>query len=203
MSTTDPPVSLRIEQARRNEPGALGGLLEGYRNYLRLLARTGLSAALKRREDPSDVAQGALLKACQHFDQFRGATEEELTGWLRSILGRHLKDLTRRYRAQRREAAREQSLDGILTQSGHGLGALLAARGNSPSQSVERRDLGVLLSDALAELREASREVIILHNLEELDWKQVAARMGRTVGAVRMLWARALKELQPILAAHL
>ena len=47
--------------------------------------------------------------------------------------------------------------------------------------------LGVVLSDALAELGEDHREVIVLHHLEGLGWDEVARRMGRTAGAVRML----------------
>ena len=61
-----------IEDARRDEPGALDRLLESYRNYLRLVARAGISPALRGKADPSDLVQEALLKAHQHFDQFQG-----------------------------------------------------------------------------------------------------------------------------------
>ena len=37
--------------------------------------------------------------------------------------------------------------------------------------------------------------MIILRNLEGLRFDEVAARMGRSAGAVRMLWARALERL--------
>src|SRR5262250_1219739 len=88
-----------IERARRDEPGALDRLLASYRNYLRLLARTGLDAALRGKADPSDLVQEALLKASQHFGQFRGAGDAELAGWLRQILARCLADFARRFRA--------------------------------------------------------------------------------------------------------
>jgi len=61
----------------------------------------------------------------------------------------------------------------------------------------------VVLSDALAQLSEDHREVIVLHHLEGLDWDEVARRMGRTAGAVRMLWTRALKQLQPLIDEQL
>jgi RNA polymerase sigma-70 factor (ECF subfamily) len=188
-----------IERARRAEPGALDRLLDAYRNYLRLLARTGLDVSLQGKADPSDLVQDALLRASQRFDQFRGATDAELAGWLRQILARCLADFVRRYRTGGRRAGREQSLDQLLDRSSQALERILAADGASPSASAERRDLGVVLSDALAELSEDHREVIVLHHLEGLGWDEVARRLGRTPGAVRMLWTRALKELRPLI----
>src|SRR5512136_146681 len=91
-----------IAQAQRAEPGALDRLLASYRNYLRLLARTGLDASLQGKADPSDLVQDALLKASLRFGQFRGGTDAEMAGWLRQILARCLSDFVRRYRTEAR-----------------------------------------------------------------------------------------------------
>jgi RNA polymerase sigma-70 factor (ECF subfamily) len=192
-----------IERARRDEPGALDRLLDAYHNYLRLLARTGLDASLQGKADPSDLVQEALLHAVQRFGQFRGATDAELAGWLRQILARCLADFVRRYRTKGRRAGREQSLDDLLARSSQAMERVLATGGGSPSSSAQRRDLGVVLSDALAQLSDDHREVIVLHHLEGLGWDEVARRLGRTEGAVRMLWTRALKQLRPLIDEHL
>jgi RNA polymerase sigma-70 factor, ECF subfamily len=192
-----------IERARRAEPGALDRLLDSYRNYLRLLARTGIDASLQGKADPSDLVQDALLKASVCFGQFRGTTDAELAGWLRQILARCLADLVRRYGTGGRRAGREQSLDQLLGRSSQAMERIVAADGPSPSSSAARRDLGVVLSDALAELGEDQREVIVLHHLQGLGWDDVARRMGRTPGAVRMLWTRALKQLRPLIDERL
>lgn len=188
-----------IERARCDQPGALDRLLDSYRNYLRLLARTGLDASLQGKADPSDLVQDALLKASLRFGQFRGTTDAELAGWLRQILARCLTDFVRRYRTGGRRVGREQSLDQLLNRSSQALERVLATDGTSPSLSASRRDLGVVLSDALAELTEDHREVIVLHHLEGLGWDDVARRMGRSAGAVRMLWTRALQQLRPLI----
>ena len=192
-----------IERARHEEPGALDRLLDSYRNYLRLLARTGLDASLQGKADPSDLVQDALLKASLRFGQFRGSNDAELAGWLRQILARCLADFIRRYRTGIRRAGREQSLDRLLDRSSEAMGRVLAASGPSPSSSAARRDLGVVLSDALAQLSDDYREVIVLHHLEGLDWDEVGKRMGRSAGAVRMLWTRALKQLRPLIDERL
>jgi RNA polymerase sigma-70 factor (ECF subfamily) len=192
-----------IKRARHAEPGTLDRLLDSYRNYLRLLARTGIDISLQGKADASDLVQDALLKAAVRFDQFRGSTDAELAGWLRQILARCLADFVRRYRTGGRRAGREQSLDHLLDRSSQVLERIAAADGGSPSASAERRDLGVVLSDALAELGEDHREVIVLHNLEGLGWDEVARRMTRSAGAVRMLWTRALKQLRPLIDERL
>src|SRR5262245_13549915 len=191
----DTPIRRLIHSARQLDPAAVGRLLELYRNYLKLLARTEIDS-LRGKADPSDLVQETLLKAHQHFAQFRGQTEAELTAWLRQILARSVADLVRRYRrAGSRSVSLEHSLEKLLSSS-PGVGRRLAGRGSSPSQAAQRGEMSVLLADTLAELEVDQREVIILRSIEELDWDEVARRMGRSAGAVRMLWARALKQLR-------
>jgi RNA polymerase sigma-70 factor (ECF subfamily) len=200
----DAVIGRLIEEARRQAPGALDRLLESYRNYLRLLARTGIDASLQGKADPSDLVQETLLKAHQRFDQFAGRSEAELVGWLRQILARNLADLSRRFRtAGARAVRREQSLDDLDGSASRALLQLVSPNGHSPSQSAQRRELSLVLADALAELTPDYREVLVLRTLEGRDWDEVAAAMGRTPGAVRLLWARALKKLRPLIERRL
>jgi RNA polymerase sigma-70 factor, ECF subfamily len=192
-----------IEEARRDEPGALDRLLESYRNYLRLVARAGLGSALRGKADPSDLVQETLIKAHRHFDQFQGATEPELVAWLRQILARNLADLARRYRASSRRLAQEQSLEDLLVSASQNLSALVAGNGHSPSQSALRRELSVVLADALAELPANYREVLVLRSLEGYEWAEVARTLGRSTDAARLLWTRALKKLKPLIENRL
>jgi RNA polymerase sigma-70 factor (ECF subfamily) len=182
----------------------LDQLLVSYQNYLRLLARTGIDKSLQGKADPSDLVQETLLKAHQHFAQFRGQTEAELAVWLRQILARNLADLVRRYRtAGARQISRERSLETLMTESSNALNNLIAGQGSTPSHSAERREMNVVLADALADLGDDAREVIVLRSIEERNWGEVAEKMGRSQGAVRLLWARALKRLRPLIEARL
>jgi RNA polymerase sigma-70 factor (ECF subfamily) len=204
MDDRDSNLSLLIQRAQRADEAARAQLLEAYRNYLRLLARTGMNAALQDKADPSDLVQETLLKAHRCFGQFRGQTEPELATWLRQILARNLCDLVRRYQAGgAREVARECSLEDILDHSSQALGRLLEAPGASPSEHAQRRELSVVLADALADLPADYREVIVLRSLEERDWEEVAETMSRSAGAVRLLWTRALARLRPLIEARL
>jgi RNA polymerase sigma-70 factor (ECF subfamily) len=55
------------------------------------------------------------------------------------------------------------------------------------------------LERALARLDRDQREVVLLHRIEGLPSKEVAARMGRTDVAVRKLYSRAVARLREIL----
>jgi RNA polymerase sigma-70 factor (ECF subfamily) len=176
-------------------------LMETYRPYLRLLARLELGAAVQGKADASDLVQETLLRAFQGFDQFRGETEKELTAWLRRILAHQLTDLLRRFQAGARQVGRERSLGEVLDRSSAVAGNWLAASTASPSRVAADRETAVVLAEALADLSADHQEVILLHSLQELGWEEVARSMGRTPGAVRLLWLRAIKELRPRLEA--
>jgi RNA polymerase sigma-70 factor, ECF subfamily len=175
-----------------------------FENYVLLLVNTSIGRMLGSKVDAGDIVQEALLRAHQRFGQFKGSTEAELAGWLRQIVINVLSDHWRRYvEAESRQITRERSLDAILDQSSQALGNLLAASGTTPSQAAQRRDLGVVLADALAELSDEHRQVVILRSLRECSWDEVASQMRRSVGAARMLWIRALKDLRPRIEARL
>jgi RNA polymerase sigma-70 factor (ECF subfamily) len=200
-STSDIPKL--IERARAADTSALAGLLELYRNYLRLLARTGIDAAVRRKADPSDLVQETMLKATQHFAGFRGTTEAELAAWLRQILAQSLIDHARRYRTSGRNVMRERSLTDLLDRSSIALSGLVARRAEGSHSLPRGRDAGVILAEAMAELADDDREVITLRNLEQLEWADIAAKMRRTPDAARRLWVRALRRLRPVVEARL
>lgn len=201
MDNSGSNVSELIRLARQHEPAAMDRLLDAYRNYLSMMARLWIESSLHGKVDPSDLVQETLLKAHERFPQFHGTTEPELAGWLRRILARNVVDVVRRYQVAARRLSREHSLDPVLNDSVQAVQGLVAASGTSPSRAAERRELGVILADALAGLSDDRAEVVVLRNLQQLEWEEIARRMQRSVDAVRMLWTRALKELRPRIEA--
>ena len=189
-----------LEALQQGDDAAVAEGLARFRPWLHLLAGLQIDARLRGKFDASDVVQQTLLEACRDLPQFRGRTEAELLAWLRQVLAHVLNHQVRRYGGtQQRDMDREVSLEAALAHSSQRLGDMLAAPGSSPSQKAAGRELEVILADVMARLPDDYREVIVLRNLEGLPHEEVAGRMGRSVGATRMLWARALARLREML----
>ena len=185
-----------LAQARQGDPAALGALLDLYNNYLFFLARGQMGAVLRDRLAPSDVVQETFLEAHRDFHGFRGVGEAELLAWLRRILVRNLVDLLRYHSDDRRAQTRQESLDAMLERSAARAHQALAAGESSPSGRASRGEQAVIVANALAGLPDDYREVIVMRHIERLRFKEIATRMGRTSGAVRKLWLRALMQLR-------
>src|SRR5262245_31221428 len=193
LSTADELPDRLLERAREGDASSLGRLLELYRNYLRILAQSLVGSALRVRLDPSDLVQETFLEAHRDFRQFTGGSEGQLTAWLRRILVRNLADQVKRHHAQARDWQKQESLEALLERSSLSVQQALAASVSSPSAQASRREQAVLVSNALTRLPTDSRQVILLRHVERLKFDEIGQRMGRSSGAVRMLWVRALE----------
>ena len=186
-----------LDSIRRRDPTAQAEALHGFRPWLHLLARMETARILDGKFDASDVVQQTMVEAIRALPQFRGESDAELLAWLRQVLAHVLGHEIRRYKGtRRRDIGRELSLDQSLEQSATRLGNLLVAPESSPSAKAARNEREVMVAEVLSRLPEDYRDVIILHNLQGLEHEEVARRMGRSPGAVRMLWIRALTRLR-------
>jgi RNA polymerase sigma-70 factor (ECF subfamily) len=187
----------RLDDLRHGDPAVRGVALLAYEPWLRVLARLGVNERFRAKFDPSDVVQQTLFEACRDLPRFRGGSEAELMAWLRQVLAHVLAHEVRRYAGTLgRDLGREFSLEQALAESSRRLGDALAAPGSSPSVQAGRHEMELRLADCLSRLPDDYREVILLRNIEGLPHEEIARRMGRNVGAVRMLWVRALSRLR-------
>jgi|SRR6516164_9100118 len=191
-------VSDLLARARAGDDAAREKLFTVCRNYVSIAARVEMASWLRAKVDASDLVQQTLLEAHRGLGNFRGTTEGEWLGWLKRILSHNAADFVRRYHGvEKRCAAREVSM--ATGDASDAPAPQLSDGGPTPSQLVMQKELQLQVADAVARLPEDYQEVVILRNLQQLAFDEVAERMGRSRPAVQMLWMRAIRKLQEIL----
>jgi RNA polymerase sigma-70 factor (ECF subfamily) len=177
-------------------------LLERFRSYLSLLARAELGAQYRGKLDASDIVQQTLLDAHEKLSQFRGNTTAEMAAWLRQILARNLADVRRDFGRDKRDIARERSLNVELDQSSARLEQWLEAVQTSPVERVDKNEQLLRLAAALAQLPEPQRTAIELHHLHGFSLTETAQKLERSEPSVAGLLRRGLARLRELLESR-
>jgi RNA polymerase sigma-70 factor (ECF subfamily) len=189
--------SALVEAAREGDQSALGNLLDSFRSYLRLFSDRKLGPDLKQKCGESDLVQQTFLDAQQGFPRFVGSKPDEFRVWLERILLNNLGDLARRFRnAEKRQIKREVP----LAENWEEIAELIDR--STPSKKVIAREENDKLRLALARLSDDYRQVISLRNLERRAFEEIALVMGRSTGAAKKLWGRAILQLKEDMKVH-
>ncbi|MCE5269425.1 MAG: sigma-70 family RNA polymerase sigma factor [Planctomycetaceae bacterium] len=189
-----------LARARGGASDCLGRLFQYYGNYLKLLVATHIDERLHARCSPSDVVQETYCDAHRDFAKFRGNTEGEFVAWLKAILVNNMaREVEKHILAAKRDVRREVRLDGMreaMDRSAARLEEALADSGPSPSSDVHHREHTIMLANCLADLPPDYRRVLMLRHCEGLPFQEIGQRMGRSPGAARMLWLRAIGRIR-------
>jgi RNA polymerase sigma-70 factor (ECF subfamily) len=140
-------------------------------------------------QDAEDVVQEACLRAYKFFPGFRGGNSRT---WLLTIVRNTCYTWLRQNRSHELSAAFDEEL--------HQVEADCASL--NPEVMFERSANVQLLKDVLAELPMEFREVMVLRELEELSYKEIARIAGVPIGTVMSRLARARQRLQTCLTRH-
>jgi len=176
-----------LREARQGSREALGELYSRYGARLLAFIRMRIGGDLRARVESRDILQAALMKSFQRLAQFEGGDGATLMGWLMRIAENEIRDQVDYQHRQRRDVSAAVPIDA----GGVDLAAQVRSAFSEAVVSEEAERLGA----ALRALDPDHRDVIVFRKLEELSFKEVAARMGRTEDACRMLLARAMVAL--------
>lgn len=118
-----------------------------------------------------------MLRPYSSLAEVRDARPEVLVAWLRRILARTLADAVKHYERDKRDIALERSLEADLDRSASGFAAWLAADQTSPSGRAERNEELLRMVEALVDLPDEMREVLVLKHCQ--GWTVTAAELHR------------------------
>jgi len=141
---------------------------------------------MRNEQDAEDVVQEAFLRAFRFFSGFRGGNAK---AWLLRIVRNtsHTRMVTRANRAFQSEGPFNEEEYGPAPES------------PDPEKLLLRRDSEKILREAMQDLPAEHREILILRELEELSYKEIAEVTGVPTGTVMSRLARARSGLKVLL----
>jgi RNA polymerase sigma-70 factor, ECF subfamily len=169
-----------VKAAQKGDTGAFEELVARHRDkiYARALSM------MRNEDDAIDLSQEAWVKAWQRLNQFQG--DSSFATWLTRITINLCLDRIRKQKRQRVE-----SIEAMDEESGGGERQMPVVTVN-PSERLERGELRQRIDKALNELSEVHRTVLVLHEFEDMEYKNIARTMNCSIGTVmsRLFYAR-------------
>jgi len=194
------PVQGRTEErllhdTQQGDGEALDALLQRHLPSLRVFCRLRINRFLRQRESEMDVVQSVCRELLGHLEGFEYRGDGQFRNWLYVAVLNKLREKEKYYRAQKRDSARERSLDreSVLAQAYDSV--------FTPSHHAMAHERVQLLEAAFDQLPEHCREVITLAKVARLSQEEMARAMGRSVASARNLLTRALVRLSAVMEA--
>lgn len=188
-STSSAYETTLVDKLRRGDSTAVEQFYKVYRRrlYYLVLEHVGRDQGLAE-----DLVQEVFLAALGSLDGFRG--DSQLYTWLRSIAFHKIND---HYRRQARQPKPEKSPPEILALK------LEQATGDEQAahSAMESEEARLEVHQALVDLPQDYRDVLVLKYLDEKPVLEISQVMGRSPKSVEGLLARARKALRASLAA--
>jgi RNA polymerase sigma-70 factor (ECF subfamily) len=199
MDDPAPPIASLDDQ-----DALLAGLRAGdeaaYEEVVRRHSPRLLAAArriLQNEEDARDALQDAFLSAFRSLDSFEG--HAQLGTWLHRIT---VNAALMKLRGQRRRPAR--SLSDLLPRffaDGHQVEPAVPWEA-APERTLERQETRDFIRQAIDQLPENYRTVLLLRDIEELDTAETARQLGLSEAVVKTRLHRARQALRTLLDPH-
>src|ERR1044072_7444778 len=147
---------------------------------------------MRNEEEAVDLSQEAWVKGWQRLKQFQG--ESSFLTWMTRIVINLCLDQIRRQKRQRAE-----SIEAMDDESGGGERQMESIITN-PTERLERGELRKRSDEAMGKLSNEHRTVLVLHEFEEMEYKEIAKVMGCSIGTVMSGLFYARSKLAAVLA---
>jgi RNA polymerase sigma-70 factor (ECF subfamily) len=189
-----------LTRLRAGDAQALAEFIEARRRQLTAYVERSLGAPLRRKVEPQDIVQETAVHALNALAA-ADLSHRDPFGWLCQLAEQRVIDAYRKlFGARKRAADRETPLHASAGRmGGQQLIDLLVVSMTTPSMAFARNEREVRLLHAAASLPEESRQALQMRYVENLPSKEIARRLGKSDGAVRVLLTRTLNRLQQLL----
>jgi RNA polymerase sigma-70 factor (ECF subfamily) len=186
-----------LERVRGGERDAYRVLVERYQKRVYNLAYS----LLKNREDAADIAQDAFVKAYRSLEGFKG--DASFYTWIYRITNNLCIDFLRKAGPAAKVEYSEEMSDDSSAEAQAGVGVLSSRLGTNPQRSALRRELAEKMEEALAQLPEKHRAILVLREVDGLSYEELAQVFEIPKGTVMSRLFHARTKMQEILGVYL
>ena len=183
---------LLIERIRAGDMAAYNVMV--IRHYDRIFSR--VLQLLNNKQDAEEVTQDAFIRAHRGLENFRG--DASFSTWLYQIATNLAHNRYwywfRRKRDQSTSLDQPQCEDGSLT-----LENVMPCSDESPAEAVVTQEFVDRVSACMQYLNDKHKEVLILRNVKNLTYDEIAQQLEISVGTVKSRIARARESLRGLL----
>lgn len=196
LSLTDQEITDLLTQVEEGSESAVQRLVGAHRGRLRRMVSTRIDARLRARVDPSDVVQDAMMEAARRLPEYSRSRSMPFYLWLRQLAWDRLIDLHHRHvTAQKRSVLRETGNFELTDASVDLLVDRAVAKIASPSREAIRNEMKVRVREHLDGLDQVTREVLLMHYVEQMKLREIASVLELTEAAVKSRHIRGLQRL--------
>lgn len=187
-----PKTQQLVALAKDGDRTALNQLYTVYAERIQWLVRLRMGKELRSKLESMDLAQDVIIRALQGLREFTYENEGDFIRWLSKIAENAFRDNLDKLYAGKRDIRKEVTFDNNgSTTEGEYVGSHKLIQATTPSMIMSKREDLARLEKAIDTLKPEYREVIVLAKIEGLSYHQIGNRLGKTVGAVKMLVSRA------------
>jgi RNA polymerase sigma-70 factor (ECF subfamily) len=186
-----------LRAAAAGDRRAFDELLARHRQSLCKFVELRMDPKMRARVDASDIVQETQLEAFRRLQGFFQRQPMPFHVWLRKTAYERLLMARRQHvDAGQRAVGREVSLP---DRSSLLLAARLIPKGSTPSQRLGRRELALRVHRILERLAASDREILLMRNIEEQSYQEIACILDIDPAAARKRYGRALFRLHALL----
>lgn len=185
-----------VQRVRQGDQRAFKLLVERYQRKVYSVAL----GMVKDREEAMDVSQEAFVKVYKYLDHFKG--DSSFYTWLYRITVNICIDVLRRRPGSKGEHV---ELDENLQMDSPeaNIGALGSRLGTNPQKSLLRKELASKIEEALQEVPEKHRAILLLREVEGMTYDDLARTLEIPKGTVMSRLFHARAKIQKILSKYL
>jgi RNA polymerase sigma-70 factor (ECF subfamily) len=175
-----------VDAARKGDRDAFRTLFERYHRRAYALA----FGVVRHQDDALDIVQDAFIKAHKYLDKFEGASS--FYTWLYRIVMNLCIDHLRKHRRVKPVELDEAKLEDAALDDG----LLPKILGGNPGRALVDKEIRARIDQALGELSENHRAVLVMRELEGLSYEEMATTMGCSKGTIMSRLFHARKNMQ-------